>query len=83
MEINKYKHTNVSPDGIVKDGGAVGTTGGLRMSNGEGCGAKGCKCSEGYWISITLPRTEDGVVEGIKAQLSESEIKSFLEKHDI
>lgn len=29
------------------------TTPFIRSSHGEGCGAENCKCSEGFWISIS------------------------------
>ncbi len=69
MKIEKFVNTGVNKDGIIEGGGAVITDGGIRMSppNG-GCTIETCSCSEGHWLSIILPRTEDGVVEGVKVK---------------
>jgi len=82
MKIEKCKYTNVNPEGIVKDGGAVEVNGRITMSSGEGCGLEGCHCSDGVWISITAPRTEDGVVETFAAIFeSKEELNNFFETH--
>lgn len=84
MKIEKFEHKGVGPDGKVESGGAVLTKPFIRMSIGEGCGLNGCHCSDGYWISIGLARTKDGVVEGVIVRFdSAKEIKTFLETHEV
>jgi hypothetical protein len=68
MKITHFSHTGVAPDGTLAAGGAVEVIGGVRYSAPEGgCGMPGCHCSPGHWLSITCPRTEDGVVSGYTA----------------
>lgn len=79
MKIEKYKVEDVDPKGIVKGGGAVEVKGKVMISTGEGCLVKGCHCSDGYWISIVLPRTEEGVVESVRAVFEDKkEMDSFF-----
>jgi len=68
MRTEHFKHEGVKPDGTFEnEPGAVITTGGVRMSaNNGGCGIDTCHCSDGHWISIISPRTEQGIVEGMK-----------------
>jgi hypothetical protein len=75
MEITKFIHHHVSPD-------KLNTHGFIAISSETGgCGEKGCHCSDGHWISIGLPRTKNGVVQGLKVQFdSPEELKKFLEK---
>lgn len=74
MKINHFKHTGVSPDGKIAGGGAVTTKGRVSKSAEEGgCGSKGCNCSPGHWISFCLPRTEDGIVEGVSIHFDNKE----------
>ena len=67
MKLRTFTHTGVKPDGTFDDkNGAVGTKGGVSMSQPSGgCGLEGCYCSEEHWLTISMPRTEDGVVMGI------------------
>lgn len=82
MEITKFKHENVRHNGTFEDGqGSVETDGVIRMSQGEGCGLPGCLCSEGNWISITAPRNENGIVEGILVEFTKEEMKDFFRFH--
>lgn len=84
MQVEKFIHKGVGPDGKVNSGGAVLTKPFIRMSMGEGCGLRGCHCSDGYWISIGLARTEDGVVEGVIVRFENAEeMKAFLETHEV
>lgn len=68
MEITKFVHEGVSKTGICKTGGAVITGGDVIILRGQGCGLKGCHCSDGYSLSIILPRTSEGIVEGIRVK---------------
>ena len=58
MKFEKYKYKGVAPDGTVEDGGAVFTKGGIYIGVGKGC--------DQFSITVTMPRTEGGIVEGIK-----------------
>ncbi len=86
MKIETFKHENVLPDGTFSDKlGAVETKGRIVMSatNG-GCGSKGCHCSDGHWISIVKPRTEQGTIEGMKVKFdSKAEMNKFLNERDL
>ena len=67
MKIETHFTKGVAPDGTVESGGAVNVNGGIRMSHIDGgCGSKGCHCSDGHWISIIKPRTDEGIVEAVK-----------------
>ena len=85
MKISLIKHENVLPDGtFANERGAVEVKGKVIMSAGEGCGLDNCHCSDGHWITICLPRTEDGVVLGIKAKFDNGrEMKKFLDEHEL
>lgn len=80
MKIEKFIESHVKEDGTFDDKpGAICTGGSIRMSTGEGCGVPGCHCSDGFWISIILPKTEEGVVEDIKATFdTKKELTEFL-----
>lgn len=82
MKFSKIVHKNVKEDGTFIDRpGAVDTNGGIVIINGN-CGTSGCHCSDGYFISIFMPRTEDGIVEGIKIQFSSrKEMINHLEEN--
>ena len=62
MKIREFVHKNVQKNGIIKGGGAVETTGLIRIGQGCGCSLPSCNCSDGYWISILQPRTPSGLV---------------------
>ena len=84
MKIEESVVKNVLPDGKVLDGGAVITKGGVRMSTGEGCGIPGCHCSDGYWISIILPRNEKGEVRSVRVIFdSLDEMICFFTTHSL
>lgn len=80
MKIEKVKYSGVSADGKVASGGAVETAGKICMSAEKGgCGAPGCNCSPGHWISVFLPRTRGGIVEGIEVSFdSKDEMDEFM-----
>jgi hypothetical protein len=80
LEIHKIVHQNVNPDGTFLNArGAVMTEGGILMSAGEGCSLPDCHCSDGYWITIMLPRTKDGIVEGVTVKFSSKrEFEKFM-----
>ena len=83
MQIETFKYENVLSDGtFLEETGAVETKGKIIMSQKNGgCNLKGCKCSEGHWITIVQPRTEDGIVEGIKMKFDNSkEMQDYLIK---
>lgn len=65
MKFEKFIHKGVNADGTVKSGGGVTTKGGIVILKGTGCGATGCHCSDGFMISVVMPRKK-GVVEGIQ-----------------
>jgi hypothetical protein len=83
MQIEKFVHTGVKNDGTFNKAGAVVTTGSVRMSNGEGCCLPNCHCSDGYWVTIIMPRTKDGKVEGIQCHLTKQEMNKLLQKHTV
>ena len=66
MRIKTWEHTGVNKDGTCVDGGSVGTQGDIRFAKQEGgCGLEHCNCSNGHWMSIVNPRSDDGVVSGV------------------
>jgi hypothetical protein len=84
MKFEKFKHTGVKKDGTFEDEpGAVVTNGAIRMSMGEGCGLKGCHCSDGFWITMVMP-LDAGIVEGVKVTFdSRREMNKFLKTHSL
>jgi hypothetical protein len=86
MEIRKFIHREVQPDGTIKNKGRqrgqIETSGGILISaKGGGCGSPGCHCSDGHWISISLPRTKNGIVQGLTVQFdSPAEMEKFFKK---
>ena len=84
MEIEKIIHKNVSKTGSVKNGGAVHVTGRAIMGMGEGCGMGNCHCSDGYYISLLMPRVKGGIVEGVKVTFDDKkEMTKFLKDHEM
>ena len=84
MKIEKNITYNVYPDGRVLSGGAVVVNGRIAMSRGEGCGSEGCNCSDGYWISITLPRAFGAIVESVIVKFdNKEEMESFFKNHTL
>lgn len=81
MKIEKFKHTGVNPDGTFKNkAGSVETAGIISMSDENGgCGIPLCKCSPGHWVTIVMPRSKGGIVEGVKVQFeNRDEMDGFL-----
>ncbi len=81
MKIETFKHKGVNQDGTFQDmPGAVQTKGSIVMSqDGGGCDIDGCKCSQGHWLTIVLPRTESGVVQGVTVKFDNyGEMALFL-----
>lgn len=80
MEFKKFKHKGVLIDGsFKKEKGSVETKGCVRIFRGEGCGLEGCHCSDGYSISICMPRTEKGIVEGMNVRFAnKKEMERFI-----
>ena len=73
MRIEKIVHKNVNPNGTFSDGttGAVVTTGRLMMGYNHG----------EHWLSISMPRTKEGVVEGMTVYFSsKKEKEKFLKE---
>lgn len=56
MKIKKFIHEGVGPDGSLPDEGSVVTEGGLVIAPRNSAEA---------WVTLLMPRTDDGVVEGI------------------
>jgi len=86
MKIQTFKHTGVLPNGCFIDrAGGVETKGIIRMSQIDGgCSLKGCHCSDGHWLMVSAPRTENGVVEGITIKFdSHAEMQSFLNNREL
>jgi hypothetical protein len=74
MVITDVIHENVDENGKTELGGAVYTNGVIIMSQENGgCSEPTCNCSNGYWITIMKPRTNDGIVSGIKVNFSNKE----------
>lgn len=71
MKIIPIKYKNVSPTGMLPNGGgAVVETGIVRMGN----------MSNGLipWILILQPRTEDGIVQGLRVEFDNiDEMETF------
>jgi len=79
MKFEKFKYENISPEGLIPNDGGQITVSGL-MLNSTNNEAKMIKhsvdldtmkdsCEEvKNWLAIVVPRTEDGVVEGIKVE---------------
>ena len=81
MKIESFKYEGVKPDGtFIKGAGSIHTNGRIVMSETNGgCSLKGCNCSQGHWISIVKPRTEDGVVECVKVSFdNQAEMDLFF-----
>lgn len=85
MRIEKFVHRKVRQDGtFVNERGAVETRAMIRMSSGEGCDLEDCHCSDGYWISIGLPRTSGGIIEGIKVKFDDKkEFDKFMKNRQL
>lgn len=48
----------------------------IKMSTGQGCGLKGCHCSDGYWISTSNGKT--GILFTFE---SKREMQRFFKTH--
>jgi hypothetical protein len=86
MKTRTFRHENVLPDGTFSDkAGAVGTKGGIKMSASRGgCGIRTCNCSPGHWISITQPRTEEGIVVGTVINFTDKkEMDKYLNENQL
>ena len=84
MEIVKITHNHVAKSGKVRNGGAVHVEGKAIMGMGEGCGLGNCHCSDGYYISLFMPRVKGGLVEGIKVTFDDKkEMTKFLKDHEM
>ncbi len=83
MKIEVFKHENVRPDGtFINEPGAVNVDGGITWSHPNGgCGLESCNCSEGHWVAICQPRSDNGVVEGISVKFeNKAEMRRFIER---
>ena len=81
MKIFTYQHENVKQDGtFIDQPGSVVTEGRIMMSEEQGgCNIKTCHCSDGHWISITEPRTPQGIVKGVTVVFDDyAEMKRFF-----
>ncbi|TXH42371.1 MAG: hypothetical protein E6Q97_35875 [Desulfurellales bacterium] len=55
----------------------------MSQENG-GCEIDGCHCSDGHWLTIAKPRTEEGIVEGLKVQFeNKSEMEQFFKCREL
>jgi hypothetical protein len=81
MRIESYEHRDVKSDGTFEhELGAVYADGGINVSSPDGgCGMDGCNCSPGHYISVSLPRTKDGIVRGVTFRFkSREELLHYL-----
>ena len=84
MKVRTTEYTHVEPDGHLAEGGSIEVKPLIRMSRGEGCGLKGCDCSDGYWISVSAGRTSDGVVKSMMVEFkNKAEFDKFMRTHEI
>ena len=86
MKIESFKWEGVKPDGTFEnEAGAVETKGKIVMSQDNGgCGIDDCHCSDGHWLTIVNPRTEEGVVEGLKVKFeNKSEMDEFFKSCEL
>lgn len=86
MKIESFKWEGVKPDGTFEnEAGAVETKGKIVMSQDNGgCGIDTCHCSDGHWLTIVKPRTEDGIVEGLKVKFeNKSEMEEFFKSCEL
>ena len=86
MKIESFKWEGVKADGTFEnEAGAVETKGKIVMSQDNGgCGIDTCHCSDGHWLTIVKPRTEDGIVEGLKVKFeNKSEMEEFFKSGNI
>ncbi len=86
MKIENVKHENVLPNGTFSDkAGAVEVNGKIVMSqNGGGCSLEGCSCSDGHWITIVKPLTEEGIVEGVRVVFdNQLEMQKFFDEREM
>jgi hypothetical protein len=80
MKFEKFVHKGVKEDGTFKrELGAVKTKGSILIGRGKGCGLPECNCSPGFFLSVCLPRTKKGVVEGVLIKFdNEEELNKYL-----
>ena len=71
MKFEEFIHKGVAPNGSIKRGGAVRTKGAIIIGLGKGCGLSGCHCSDGFYISLVMPRNKKGEVRGIKVKFED------------
>lgn len=85
MKITKILYKGVNKDGVCKSGGAVETKGKIIIGRGEGCPLhdSGCRCSEGYYITIVKPLRK-GIVEGLKVDFeNKKEYNKFMRQREL
>jgi hypothetical protein len=57
MKIEEFVHKGVKPNGTFENElGAIHTDARVIVMRGEGCGISACHCSDGYSLSVCLPR---------------------------
>lgn len=77
----KAQVTEWQTDALNAPEGSVNLSGGMTFSDPRGgCGTNGCKCSPGWWISISLPVNPGGIVMGYSIQFDNvRDMREFLE----
>ena len=81
MKMEEFVHKNVKADGTFeKELGAIHTDARVIVGHGEGCGLPDCHCSDGYYVSLCLPRNaKTKEVRGIIVRFKDAkEMKRIL-----
>jgi hypothetical protein len=79
MKIESFKWEGVKADGAVETKGKI-----VMSQDNGGCGIDTCHCSDGHWLTIVKPRTEDGIVEGLKVKFeNKSEMEEFFKSCEL
>lgn len=79
MNFEKIVYTKVSTNGtMINKPGSIITNGSIIIINGK-CNLPNCHCSDGYSLTVSMPRTIKGKVELIKVTFKDrKEMKALL-----
>jgi hypothetical protein len=81
MKMEEFVHKKVKADGTFEnERGAIHTDARVIVMRGEGCGLGECHCSDGYSLTLCLPRNaKTKEVRGIIVRFKDAkEMKHYL-----